>query len=355
MKVVVWDKVGNVLWGMRAWDEWDAVNQAQLLAEDPDAAEKIISLVEMFKDYPLELCEVHSESELAAALPDADVLIVHKQTVPPELLKKARQLRLVQHLGQDYRGIPVATARAMNVPVAATPLVNYLAVAEHTWAFILNHLKRLPAQRDLMTARAYEEDGKWKQDRVSGLTLARDLTLGLLGFGEIARPIARVAQAFDMRTLYWDIERFPDLEPVYGVIYTDWDELFCRSDVLTVQLALNEQTHGIVGAKEFALMKPSALFINTARGKLVNQNALVQALQEKRLGGAALDVFAEEPLPVDDPLHALHEMNDKVTLTPHSAWQGHWTHIRDSQTLWLNVLRLFKGEALEYLVQGDRI
>ena len=350
MKVVVWDKVGNVLWGMRAWDEWDGVNQAQLLSEDPDSAEKVMSLAEMFRDYPLELYEVHTEDELAAALPYADVLIVHKETVPPELLEQTQHLRLIQHLGQDYRGIPIETARAMSVPVAATPLVNYIAVAEHTWALILNHLKRLPAQRSVMAARAYEANGQWKQDRLAGLTLARDLTLGLLGFGEIARPIARVAQAFDMRTLYWDVQRFPDLERVYGVAYVDWDYLFCRSDVLSVQLALNEQTRGIVGAREFALMKPSTLFINTARGKLVDQDALVRALQERRLGGAALDVFAEEPLPVDDPLHALHELNDRVTLTPHSAWQGHWTHIRDSQTLWLNVLRLFKGETLEYLV-----
>ena len=350
MHVVVWDNIGNVLWGMRAWDEWGAVNQAQLLAEDPDAAKKVLSFAEVFKDYQVDLCEVHTEDELAAVLPDADVLIVHKQTVPPELLKKARHLRLIQHLGQDYRGIPVATARAMNVPVAATPLVNYIAVAEHTWAFILNHLKRLPAQRDLMTARAYEENGTWKKDRVSGLTLARDLTLGLLGFGEIARPIARIAQAFDMRTLYWDVQRFPDVESVYGVSYADWEEIFRSSEVLSVHLALNEQTRGIVGAHEFALMKPKSLFINTARGELVDQDALVQALQGERLGGAALDVFAEEPLPPDDPLHALHESDDRVTLTPHSAWQGHWTHIRDSQTLWFNVLRLFEGEALEYLV-----
>lgn len=351
MQVVVWDNIGNVLWGMRAWDEWDATNQAQLLAEHPDAAKKVLSFTEMFKGYPVDLREVHTVDELAAAIPEADVLIIHKQTVPPELLKQGRHLRLVQHLGQDYRGIPVATARAMSVPVAATPLVNYIAVAEHTWAFILNHLKRLPAQRDLMAARTYEEGGKWKQDRVSGLTLARGLTLGLLGFGEIARPIARIAQAFDVRTFYWDIQRFPDLEPVYGVSYAEWDDLFRNSDVLTVQLALNEQTRGIVGAHEFALMKPTSLFINTARGKLVDQAALVRALQEGRLGGAALDVFAEEPLPSDDPLHTLHEHSDgRVTLTPHSAWQGHWTHIRDSQTLWFNVLRLFKGEALEYLV-----
>lgn len=350
MKVVVWDNIGNVLWGMRAWDEWDASDQAQLLAEVPDADKKVLSVAAMFRDYPLELCQVHSEDELAAVLPDADVLIVHKQTVPPELLRRAQHLRLIQHLGRDYRGIPIETARAMNVPVAATPLVNYIAVAEHTWALILNHLKRLPAQREMMAAQAYEEDGKWRQDRVAGLTLARDLTLGLLGFGEIARPIARIAQAFDMQALYWDIQRFPVLEHVYGVSYTGWDDLFRRSDVLSVHLALNEQTHGIVGVKEFGLMKPTSLFINTARGKLVDQDALVRALQEGRLGGAALDVFAEEPLPFDDPLHALHDLNDKVTLTPHNAWQGHWTHIRDSQTLWLNVLRLFEGEALEYLV-----
>jgi phosphoglycerate dehydrogenase-like enzyme len=198
-----------------------------------------------------------------------------------------------------------------------------------------------------MQGRAYGE--RWNM--FPNLELVRDHTLGLLGFGEIARPIARVARAFDMPTIYWDVARFPELEEEYGVAYVQWDEIFRRADVLSVQLALNEQTEGIIGEREIGLMKPDALFVNTARGKLVDQPALTRALASGRLGGAALDVFAEEPLPPDDPLHDLHERLDaNVTITPHLAWQSPWTWVRDSHELWHNVLRSLRGEPIQYLV-----
>ena len=119
-----------------------------------------------------------------------------------------------------------------------------------------------------------------------------------------------------------------------------------------MQLALNPQTEGIIGAREIGLMKPTALFINTARGKLVDQPALTAALAAGRIGAVALDVFAEEPLPADDPLLDLHDRrgDERVTLTPHNAWQSPWTWVRDSQELWLNVRRSLRGEPIQHLV-----
>ena len=184
---------------------------------------------------------------------DADIIVIHKENLPPEAIADTPKLRAMLHLGQDYRGVPSDALRARQIPVAATPLVNYIAVAEHVWAFILNHVKKLPGQRRQMDARAYVDS--W--GLFPGTENVRDLTLGLLGFGEIARPIAQVARAFDMRTLYWDIRRFPDLEEQYGVEYVAWDELFAQADVLSVQLALNPQTHGIIGASELAKLKPN--------------------------------------------------------------------------------------------------
>jgi phosphoglycerate dehydrogenase-like enzyme len=157
-----------------------------------------------------------------------------------------------------------------------------------------------------------------------------------------------------MRAIYWDIVRFPDLEAEYGLTFVEWDDIFRQSDVLSVQLALNEKTQGIIGAREFDLMKPDALFINTARGKLVDQDALIAALQNGKIGGAALDVYYDEPLPSDSPLHDLHENNKhNVILTPHSAAQGPWTWIRDSQDLWFNIRRSLDGEPIEYLVEDQ--
>src|SRR5262249_571338 len=173
-------------------------------------------------------------------------------------------------------------------------------------ALILNYIKQLPGQRALLHGHDYAET--W--GGFPNIGLARDMTLGLLGFGEIARPVARIAQAFQMHTIYWDITRFELLEAQYAVEYVAWDELFRCADIVSVHLALNERTHGIIGAREIGMMKRSALFVNTARGKLIDQAALVEALRARRIGGAALDVFAEEPLPPDDPLHALHERQE---------------------------------------------
>ncbi len=371
VKIVVWDSIGNTLLGVRPWSSWEPNQVEHFLREDPAGPERAQSFGELFADYEVELIWFNSADaaygafgqlykdyepnlrftksidDIAAEIVDADYLVLHKQQLPAGALLAAKKLRLVQHLGQDHRGMPVEAARQLGVPAAATPLINYITVAEHVWAFVLNWLKRLPALREWMRGRQYPEH--W--GLYPGIQYAGDVTLGILGMGEIARPIARYAQAFGMPAIYWDIQRFPDLEERYGLRYVAWDEVFRQSDILTVQLALNEQTQGIIGAREIGLMKPTSLFINTARGKLVDQPALTGAVANHRIGGVALDVFFDEPLPLDDPLLALHDQpGDRVTLTPHLAWQSPWTWVRDSQEIWFNVLRSLRGEPLEFLV-----
>ncbi|MGN6561830.1 MAG: NAD(P)-dependent oxidoreductase [Thermomicrobiales bacterium] len=371
LRIVVWDNIGNVLLGVRPWEDWSPRVRERLLAEDPVAREHAPSFADLFREYPLEvawlydpnrqprgfsdlfgknealLCDATAPGAVERAVAAADFVVLHKETLPAEALHGARRLRLIQHLGLDYRGVPLAAARQRGIPVAATPLTNYLGVAEHTWALVLNHLKRLPLTRAQMVSREYADSWGY----VPGQRLARGLTLGLLGLGEIARPLARYAQAFEMRAIYWDIARFSEVEARYGVEYVAWDEIFRQADILSVHLALNARTQGIVGAREIGLMKPEALFINTARGKLVDQAALVAALQARRIGGAALEVFAEEPLPTDDPLHALHEdLTYNVTLTPHSSSLAPWTWVHDSLAIWRNMLHVLRGEPIEYLV-----
>lgn len=371
VKVVVWDSIGNTVLGVRPWESWDTPVQETLLAENPAAMSVALPLRQVLEGHDLDLIWFNSADapyapfgqlyadyagslrftrdvdEVVREIEDADYLIVHKERVPAEAITRARALRLIQHLGQDARGVPIAAARERGIPVAATPLVNYITVAEQVWAYILNWAKRLPSLREHMAARAHLET--WHS--FPGTRYLGDLTLGLLGMGEIARPIARVAQAFGMSVNYWDIERFPELEGAHGMRFVEWDELFAASDVVSVQLALTPQTAGLVGAREFALMKPSALFINTARGLLVDQPALTEALASGLIGAVALDVFAEEPLPADDPLLALHDgAAERVTLTPHNAWQSPWTWVRDSQELWLNVRRSLRGEPIQHLI-----
>ncbi len=348
LSIVVWDSVGNVMWGVRRWDEWGPAGQQSLLEEDPDARAHAPSFDELFAGYETALHRVSDLAELIAHIEDADFLVLHKVIVPPEVLLRGRRLRLVQHLGLDYRGIPMDAVRRLGIPAAATPLVNYLAVAEHTWALILDRLRVMPQQRAWMQSREYLRR-QW--GIVPGNRLVRDQTLGLVGFGEIARPVARIARAFGMPVLYWDAVRFEELERQYEVQYADWETLWRTADVISMHLPINSRTQQIVGEREIGWMKRRALFVNTARGKLVDQPALVRALRERRIGGAGLDVFYDEPLPADDPLHELHEdLSYHVTLTPHSAWQGHWTHIRDSLEIWHNVLRVLRGEPVRFAV-----
>jgi phosphoglycerate dehydrogenase-like enzyme len=371
VKVVVWDSIGNTLLGVRPWSSWDTQTQETLLRENQAAQSVALPLRELLAGYDLDLTWFNSADapyapfgqlyadyegslrftqsieEIAAAVEDADYLVLHKERLPASVVERARRLRLIQHLGQDHRGVPLEAARARGIPVAATPLVNYLTVAEQVWAYILNWAKRLPSLRAHMADRAYVDAWHGFPDT----KYLGDLTLGLVGMGEIARPIARVANAFGMPVRYWDIERFPELEAAYDMEFFPWDELFTTADLLSVQLALNPQTAEIVGEREIGLMKPTALFINTARGKLVDQAALTKALAAGRIGAVALDVFAEEPLPVDDPLLRLQDgAAERVTLTPHNAWQSPWTWVRDSQELWLNVRRSLRGEPIQHLV-----
>jgi Phosphoglycerate dehydrogenase and related dehydrogenases len=350
INIAVWDTIGNVLLGVRLRKNHDGEWQKRLTHDDAAAIDSAPQFEELFAGYEVTLHEVNTLAELEAIIAEVDYLVLHKEQVTPAVLARGKKLRLIQHLGQDYRGVPMATARAMRVPVCATPLINYEAVAEHAWALLLNHYKQMPQQRIQIERRLYRERG-WGAT-VPNVRLAQDHTLGLLGFGEIARPMARFAHAFQMKAIYWDKLRFVDLEDPYHVEYVEWDQLFRRSDVLSIHIPIKPETEKIIGAREIGLMKPDAFFINTARGKLVDQAALVDALKNHRLGGAGLDVMQVEPLPADDPLHNLHEdLSCNVTLTSHSAWQGPWTWVRDSLNIWMNVLHSLRGEPLQYVVE----
>ncbi|MCC7359197.1 MAG: hypothetical protein IT317_06960 [Anaerolineales bacterium] len=349
LQIGVWDNIGNVLLGVRLAGQTENPWRARLTQDDPAALPEAPTFEQLFAGQDVRLHELKTLAELEGVIADLDYLVVHKERVPAEVLARGKKLKLVQHLGLDYRGVPMEAARALGVPVCATPLVNYEAVAEHAWALLLTHYKQMAQQRAQMEQRLYMTRG-WGAT-VAGLHLVSDGTLGLLGFGEIARPMARYAHAFQMKCLYWDRVRFSELEARYHVEYVERDELFRRADVLSAHLPITPETQGSIGARELGLMKPTAYFINTARGKLVDQAALVAALQARRLGGAGLDVYAEEPLPAEDPLHALHEdLSANVTLTSHSGWQGPWTWVRDSLNIWLNVRRHLAGEPLAYQV-----
>jgi len=233
-------------------------------------------------------------------------------TLPEEWLPLAPRLKLIQQGGVGYADDFIRAARDHGVPVAITPEGTCLGVAEHTILLILAVYKHLAEAHATMRA------GGWDHER-----FRRDSyffygkTLGIVGLGRIGTDVARRARGFEpARGLYHDLFRKPpEVERELGVQYAELDDLLRESDVVTLHVFLSEASRHLIGERELGLMKPSALLINTSRGAVVDEAALYRVLRDRRLWGAGLDAWTEEPTPPDNPLRRL----PNVTCTPHMA------------------------------------
>ncbi|MBV9323544.1 MAG: hypothetical protein JO352_07165 [Chloroflexi bacterium] len=222
-----------------------------------------------------------------------------------ELLERARQLKLISILGTGTDNVDLAAAKRRGVTVTNTPGVGAPSVAELTIGLMLATVRGIP----LSDKRVRE--GKWQH--VEGPEL-EGKTLGLLGLGTIGGRVARMGRGLGMRVIAWSVTQDPQRAARLGVELVERDEVFRQADVVSVHLRNTPEMRGLVGARELALMRPAAYLINTARGALVDAEALASAVRDGRLAGAGLDVFTEEPLPPQrNPFLGL----GNVVLTPH--------------------------------------
>ena len=287
--------------------------------------------------FTLRVVESRSRTELLAHLPDAEYLLVATARVNAAILQAAPRLRLVQHQGVGYDNIDVAACRAAGVPVALTPEGTTIGVAEHTLLLILAVYKQV------CVADAAVRAGEWPVWvlRSRSYELAGK-TLGLVGFGRIGQEVAKRARAFDASIVYYDPRRATaEVEAALGVTYLPLDDLLRRSDVVSLHLPLMPETRGLIGERELALMRPTAILINTARGPLVDEPALAAALAGDRLAGAGLDVFAAEPPTPDNPLLACAN----AVLTPHIAAGTRDAYETKMRAVFANMQRVAQGEA----------
>ncbi|RPJ25899.1 MAG: D-glycerate dehydrogenase [Planctomycetaceae bacterium] len=227
-----------------------------------------------------------------------------------ELMDCAPRLRIIANIGVGFDNVDVAAASRRGIIVTNTPDVLTETTADLTFALLL------AAARRLCEAERFVRNGEWTTNRGSEALLGADVhhaTLGIIGLGRIGSAVARRATGFDMRVLYYDIVRRPDLEDRHGYEYVNLDTLLGSSDFVSLHVPLCPQTVGLVGQRELGLMKRTAYLINASRGPIVNEPALVEALREKRIAGAGLDVFTIEPAGVDNPLL----MMDNVVTLPH--------------------------------------
>lgn len=239
-------------------------------------------------------------------LPDCDALIVRSATrVDAEVMERGRDLRVVGRAGAGVDNVDVDDATRRGVLVMNTPGANSTATAEHTWALLLALCRQIPA------AHASVQSGAWERARYTGTQLSGK-TIGLVGLGRVGRLVAQRAHAFGMRVMGYDPYLAVDSAEELGVELVELDELLSEADFVSVHAPLTDETAGLIGARELARIKPGARLINCARGELVDESALVAALDDGRLAGAAIDAFAVEP-PEGSPLLG----RDDVVLTPH--------------------------------------
>ena len=248
------------------------------------------------------------EGAIIEALAPFDILVAMRERThfPRSLLEKLTNLRLLVTAGMRNQVIDLVAARDCKIEVCGTDLVPYPAF-EHTWALILALTKQIPREDRLMKA------GGWQQGFGIGL---QGKTLGILGLGRLGSKVAQVALAFDMKVIAWSENLTNENAEACGAERVDKQALFARADILTIHQLLSSRTRGLVGAAELTLMKPDAYLINTARGPIVDEQALIDVLSGGRIAGAALDVFDVEPLPVDHPLRSM----DNVVLTGHTGF-----------------------------------
>jgi len=244
-----------------------------------------------------------SVAELVRRIRDAEMVINIRSTskFTADVLAACPHLRLISIWGTGTDNVDLLAAKSRGVRVTNTPGVSAVAVAEHTLALIMAVAKQI------VTVDRQVRDGKWPRAMVPQL---RGKVLGLIGTGAIGREVAKLGRAIGMRVVAWTFHPGGDTAEWIG-----FDDVFRQSDVVSIHVRQSTDTSGLIRREHFDMMKPGAIFINTARGRIVVEKDLVQALKNQRIAGAGLDVFETEPLPADSPLRLL----PNVVLTPHSA------------------------------------
>ena len=262
--------------------------------------------------YELRVAE-QGTPEFLDAIDDAEYFVGFARTsLGSDFYRAAPHLKLVQLISAGYDRVDIEAARKARVPVCNNGGANAIAVAEHTLALMLAVTKKLVWQHNNVVA------GKWRVGDFATTRLAElsGKTLGIVGLGNIGKKVARRALGFDMHVQYYDIIRLAEhQEDALGVRFVLFPELLRTSDVVSLHVPLTSATRGLMGAREFATMKRTAILINTCRGPVVDETALQVALASGQIAAAGLDVMVEEPPAANHPLFAL----ENVTITPHTA------------------------------------
>jgi len=280
--------------------------------------------------------------DILAVARDADAILVTYAKLPGELLAQLARCKAIGRFGLGVDNIDVSAAAARGIVVTYVPDYCMQEVSDHAMALLLALARKVPFSNKLVQA------GRWEMPAVAPLRRLEGQVLGLIGFGNIPRALAPKAKAFGLKVVAYDPYAAKDVFASAGVESVSFDDLLARSDFISVHAPLMPATRGLVNAAAFAKMKKGALLINTARGPLVDEAALVAALDSGQLGGAGLDVVTTEPLAKDSPLLG----RDNVILTPHTAFYS-VEALEELQTKCASdVARVLSGEKAVYPISA---
>ncbi|MCA1953552.1 MAG: D-glycerate dehydrogenase [Anaerolinea sp.] len=276
-----------------------------------------------------------------AAQVDAIITMLCDRIDAP-LIQSCKNLKVISQMAVGYDNIDLQAAAQHHIAVGNTPGVLTETTADLAWGLLM------AAARRIVEADNEVRNGIWRPWGPDVLT-GQDIygaTLGIIGFGRIGQAMARRARGFDMRILYYDIQRNPTAEQTLGVLFTPLEDLLKQSDFISIHAYLNQQTYRMIGRPQFECMKPTAVLINTARGAMVDPDALAWALQEGRIAAAGIDVFDPEPMPANSPLLAMRNL----VITPHIASASKQTRLRMAFMTIENVIAGLQGLPLPYPV-----
>jgi D-3-phosphoglycerate dehydrogenase / 2-oxoglutarate reductase len=296
--VVTSDRYGNETWGLE-------LEQA-LVAEVTDINVRLVSRASV------------SEDDLIRAAQDADALLVStREVVSRRVLENIPRVKVISRYGVGLDNVDLDAAVDAGIVVTHYPGYCTSEVADHAMAMIMALNRRIVEQDRALREGAWVEHGPATRRILRGpVQPLREQTLGLVGFGRIGQAVAARAKPFNLTILAADPYIDPDVMVAAGVEPVSLEDLLRRSDIVTIHAPLTPETRGLINAETLALMKPSAVLVNTARGPIIDLPALAEALEEGKLAGAALDVVHPEPLPADAPFYRM----PNVILTPHSAY-----------------------------------
>jgi D-3-phosphoglycerate dehydrogenase len=280
--------------------------------------------------------------DIIAVARDADAILVTYAKLPGELLRQLTRCKAIGRFGLGVDNIDLPAAKELGIAVNYVPDYCLREVSDHAMALLLSLARKVPFSNRLV------QSGRWEVPPIVPLRRLDGQVLGLIGFGNIPRALAPKAKAFGLKVLTHDPYVKPDVLAAAGVESVSFDDLLARSDFISVHAPLMPQTRGLMNAAAFAKMKKGALLINTARGPLVDEAALVAALDSGHLGGAGLDVVTAEPLAGDSPLLG----RDNVIVTPHTAFYS-VEALEELQTKCASdVARVLSGEKAVYPISA---